>query len=43
MHGYATAEFVGEVGPAAATLPDIAQVIDLHDRWCQVTSGKPLA
>lgn len=43
MQDFATAEFVGEVGPIAATLPDIAQVIDLHDRWCQVTSGKPLA
>ena len=43
MSGYAAARFLRAVGAATEPLPEIATLVEQHDRWCQATSDRPLA
>ena len=43
MSGYAAARFLRAVGATTEPLPEIATLVEQHDRWCQATSDRPLA
>ena len=43
MSGYAAARFLRVVGAASEPLPEIAPLVEQHDRWCQASSDRPLA